>query len=176
MTMIMLVMMMMVSRRKRRMRRRAKHLAIDITTLLSALLHVAFPPESCPALVRAILHRAVSIVTKLAHLDRTIWDAVVQGTTLCMAEFLHEDWATLDTVFKLATLRVALGPQPDSAPHAAVLLSARGGVACLRQCHLAVDRAGSFRAVVVVPRPDHLHLAVGRAHLLSAVRVVPHLL
>ena len=176
MTMIMLVMMMTVSRRKRRRRRRAKHLAIDITTLLSALLPVAFPPESCPAVVRAILHRAVSIVTKLAHLDWTIWDAVVQGTTLCMAELLHEDWATLDTVFKLATLRVALGPQPDSASHAAVLLSARGGVACLRQCHLAVDRAGSFRAVVVVPRPDHLHLAVGRALLLCAVRVVPHLL
>ena len=100
------------------------HLAVDIAALLSALLPVAFSPESGLAVLTAILHGAVSIVPKLTHLDRAFWDAVVQGTTVCMAKLLHEDWATLDAVFKLAALRVALRPQSDSALDAAVLLGA----------------------------------------------------
>ena len=100
------------------------HLAVDIAAFLSTLLPVAFSPESGPAVFGAILHAAVIVVTKLTHLDRTFWDAVVQGTTTCMAELLHEDWATLDAVFELATLSVALSPQPDSASNAAVLLGA----------------------------------------------------
>ena len=151
-------------------------LAVDIAALLSTFLPMAFPPKSSSAVLTAILHCAVIVVTKLAHLDRALWDTVDQGTTIRMAEFLHEDWTALDTVLKLAALRVALGPQPDRALDAAVVLGARAGVALLRQSHLAVDGAGSLRAVVVVPRPDHLYLAVRRAIFFCAVRVVSHLL
>ena len=100
------------------------HLAVDIAALISALLPMAFSPESGLAVLTASLQGAVIVVPKLAHLDRAFWDAVVQGATACMAELLHEDWTTLDAVFKLATLRVALRPQSDSALDAAVLLGA----------------------------------------------------
>ena len=101
-----------------------KHLAVNVASLLSALLPMAFPPESSSTVFAAILHCAVIVVTKMAHMNRAFWDTVVQGTTIRMAEFLHQDWTALDAVFKLATLRVALGPQPDGALDAAVVLAA----------------------------------------------------
>ena len=113
------------------------HLAVDVAALkpngktLCALFTVSFSSEGSPAIVRAVLHSAVLIVTQLV-------------------EEKDETGAALHALVRRAALRVARGPQLDGALDAAALVRAGAAVPRLGQRHLAVDCALRLRAVVVV--------------------------
>ena len=107
------------------------HLAVDVAALLCALFTVSFSSESSPAIVRAVLHSAVLIVTQVV-------------------EEKDETGAALHALVRRAALRVARGPQLDGALDAAALVRAGAAVPRLGQRHLAVDCALRLRAVVVV--------------------------